>query len=366
MTTTDGGRGFGDRLHHRVRAEPRLLLAGKTAAAAALAWLLVQPLGGFVQNYPYYAPLGATVAMTTSIVSTVRTAAQTVVAIFVGACIGLALRSADLPQGAALSGAVGVAVVVGAGSVLATWSRLGAMGSYVPVAGLFTLILGGSDPWHYVAAYCGLMALGALVGVAVNLVLPQYPLRPVLAAQRRLRTALADQLEELVRGLRSEEPMPEDHWDRLRAAAEPELDRVHVLLEEAFEARRGNWRANRWHGAAVRRQEYTRALERLTAIIEQVVALVSDPRSSVRSPSPEGTQLREATAHALHRVAGMLRDSADDAPDDVVRRASWEQAAIAVRQLHRVVEDQVADPRTRDLTAVAIAVGLQHAVETWY
>ena len=48
---------------------PRVPLALKSAFAAGLAWLAVLPLGGVADEYPYYAPLGAVVAMGATVVT---------------------------------------------------------------------------------------------------------------------------------------------------------------------------------------------------------------------------------------------------------------------------------------------------------
>ena len=63
---------------------PHLQLATKTAVGAGIAWLLVRPFDGFVSEYPYYVPLGVVVAMSTSVVGSVRSAAQSVAAICSG------------------------------------------------------------------------------------------------------------------------------------------------------------------------------------------------------------------------------------------------------------------------------------------
>ena len=125
---------------------PRLLLALKTAIAAGVAWAVVQPLGGFVADYPYYAPLGVVVATSTSIVASVRTAVQSVAAIFTGAVLAVLVDVLPVP------GAIAIAVGIGVGVVVAAAPLFGSMGSWVPLATLFVLIIGGDHPWRYAAA----------------------------------------------------------------------------------------------------------------------------------------------------------------------------------------------------------------------
>lgn len=353
----------------QARHHPRLLLALKAAGAAALAWLLVQPAGGFVHDYPYYAPLGAAVAMSTTVVTSVRTAGQAVAAIAVGAVVAVAARLllvGPLPTPA--GGVAAVALVVGLGTLLAGWPRFGSMGSWVPVAGLFVLILGGQDPWPYVVAYAGLVGVGGLVGVLVNAAFPQLPLTPATRAQDELRDALADQLDRLAVGLEAEEPLSENEWLTVTASLDPQLRRVEELVGLALEAQRANWRAKRWADDAARQHRRARALQQLTASVEEVVSLVSDPRSPVHADDEDARALRRAVATALSRTADMLRTSGADV-DPTTARAAYELAGIAVRQLKReVVRIALAPPIVlgdRGLAAAAIAVGLERTVLAW-
>jgi len=174
---------------------PRLLLALKTAVAATAAWMLVQPFGGFVDSYPYYGPLGAVVAMSTSVVESARSATQAVAAILAGAALAFTVDTLPLPQ------PIAVGLALGLGMLLAMTRVFGVMAGWVPFATLFVLIIGANNPWAYAAAYGGLTALGAAVGMLVNLAWPQLPLTPAALAQDRLRAQLSDQMDLLADGL---------------------------------------------------------------------------------------------------------------------------------------------------------------------
>src|SRR5690348_17059757 len=126
---------------------PRWMLSAKTAVAAALAWLLVQPVGGFIHQYPYYAPLGAVVAMSTTVVSSLRASWQAATAVSLGCVLALAVQPLGLPI------PIDIALVVGFGTLLAASPPLGSMGGWVPTAALFALVLGHEHPVSYVAAY---------------------------------------------------------------------------------------------------------------------------------------------------------------------------------------------------------------------
>ena len=91
---------------------PRGLLAAKTAVAAALAWLCVQPLGGFLDEYPYYAPLGAISAMYPTVLGSVRAGLQTVAGIALGILLAAGVLLVGEPN------LVTVAVAVGLGDHL--------------------------------------------------------------------------------------------------------------------------------------------------------------------------------------------------------------------------------------------------------
>ena len=129
---------------------PRAVLAFKTAVAAAVSWLTVREVGGFLADYPWYAPLGAVVAVNNTVASSVRDASRAVCAVLLGAGLAFGVRLLDLPSPVAL------AVVVGVGTVVGGLRFLHDLGSWVPVSGLFVLLVGGSDPVHYPAAYLGL------------------------------------------------------------------------------------------------------------------------------------------------------------------------------------------------------------------
>ena len=197
-------RWFTHRFVDLVRAHPRTVLALKAALAAGAAWLLVQPFGGVADDYPYYAPLGAVVVMSTTVMTSVRTGLQAIAALGVGAALAVVVVQVPLPQ------VVGIMVVVGIGTALSNWRRLGAMSVWVPFAALFVLILGGEDPSGFVLGYGGLTAVGAAVGVAVNLALPQQPLGRTLQALASLQEELSHQLRALTEDLRSADDLGTD------------------------------------------------------------------------------------------------------------------------------------------------------------
>ena len=193
-----------ERFERLVAGRPRTVLALKAAVAAGLAWLVVIPFSGVADDYPYYAPLGAVVVTSTTVMTSVRTSLQALAALAIGAGLAVVVVQAPVAQ------VVAVMLVVGIGTALASWQRLGEMSAYVPFTALFVLIIGGEDPSYYVLGYGGLTAVGAAVGVAVNLALPQLPLGRTLQALADLQEELSRQLRSLAEDLRTEDDLGTD------------------------------------------------------------------------------------------------------------------------------------------------------------
>jgi len=340
------------------RLRPRLVTALKTACAAGISWLLVQPVGGFVHDYPYYAPLGAVVAMSATVAGSVRYSLQAVSAIVLGALLAIAARVAAIEE------IVAIVLVIAAGVLLGGWRRLGTMGGWVPVAALFVLILGGTDPWRYVLAYGGLTAVGAVVGTVVNAALPQLPLAPAAQAEDALRQEIVRQLEELASGLEAVEPLTGDEWETVCNRLDPQARQLHELVAVGLEARRGNWRAARWRGVPERHHDRARAFRSLTNSVEGVVALVSDPRVFLHEEQDDAARLRAAIADALRATAGMISaNPADTAEED--QAIAWEKADAAVARLEAMASEAAAAAGRRYLPAGAVAANLRRAVEGW-
>lgn len=283
-----------------VRRHRRLTMAAKAALAAALAWLAVQPIDGVAADYPYFAPLGAVVAVSTTVLSSAREAAQTVVAILLGAGVAIGLDSWAGPN------ALTIAAVVALGTLLGGWRRLGGMGSWVPTAGLFVLVLGNADPEGYVLAYGGLTALGAVIGMVVNLVLPSLPMDAAEASLTRLREILAGQFDELAEALLAERPLSDSEWHERSDLVESVSDETRAAVQSALEARRANWRARRWRAEAHRQYEAAVTLVQLPFIVEDLTAILVHASRSGETV-PWGAPLRPRIAHALQATADVLR-----------------------------------------------------------
>jgi hypothetical protein len=159
-----------------LQQHPAAVLAVKASVAAGVAWLVVKPLAGLADDYPYYAPLGAVIATSTTALRSLHESLRTLAAIVLGAAVALVALSLPLPRLA------GLVITTGVGVALGSWHLLGSRSSWVPITALFVLLVGDSHPWHYALGYGGFVALGAVVGIAVDAAAPQ---RPGLSDQRQ-------------------------------------------------------------------------------------------------------------------------------------------------------------------------------------
>jgi len=99
-------RSRGVRLRERVSSSVGVAMGVRAAVAAVLAWTVGAALGGIADDYLYYAPFGAVVAVSTTVLSSVRTSAEIFLAIALGAVVGIGVEWLGLPS------AVGVGAVV--------------------------------------------------------------------------------------------------------------------------------------------------------------------------------------------------------------------------------------------------------------
>lgn len=291
---------------HRIRA-PR---AAKAALAACLASLVVIPLGGVADEYPYYAPLGAVIAVSTTVAGSIRESVQGVAAILVGALLALAVT--PIPQLA------GLALVVAGGTMIGGGRWFGEMGGWVPLAALFVLIIGQPDPVGYVVAYLGLTGLGAAIGIAVNSTFPPLPLSESHSAIDSMRGSLVRQLSDLAAGLREQDLLTVEEWQEKEHALSPIREKMRFAVAHASEARRANWRARRWRKLAYEQYDRANALEHLAFLVEDIAEQLMGQEIAGRDSVALGPQLRPPTASVLESMASVL-DSMDGAAPDPQR-----------------------------------------------
>ncbi|WP_156393561.1 hypothetical protein [Nocardioides sp. Root140] len=308
---------------------PLLPVALKAAVAAALAWIVVQPLHGAADDYSYYAPLGAVVAVSSRLAQSMRASVETILAIGLGACLALGARAAPVPE------VLSIGLVVGVGTLVGAWKRVGSMASWVPIPALFILIVGGSDPAPYVLSYLGLTALGAAVGVVVNVVAPPLPLVATEHVQDALREVLADQLDGLADGL-ERDPLPTtDEWQTGVTRLQQRNQRAQELMGQTLDTPRMNWRVRRRREATERQRRQGEALTHLTFLVQEMMTLLSHAEHADRSLVALGPELRPSAARAFRKSAAALRSVeasvADEKALDEALRAA-DELALAIRR----------------------------------
>jgi uncharacterized membrane protein YgaE (UPF0421/DUF939 family) len=329
--------------------QPRLLLAAKAAGAAAIAWFLARHVPGAIADYPYYAPLGAVVAMRATVFSGLRDGVQTVVGIVLGVLM------ANLTMFIGGSGIVGLVIAVGVGVLVSGFRVLGAGGAWAPTAALFVLLTGGTHAEAFSLGYVLQTAMGVAVGVLVNAAV--FPPLHFWDADRRIdevNRVVADHLDGLA-AVVSAGNADRQKWD----AAQSRLDRavadVRDRVRAAEESRRVNPRAAIRPTSSRKRldaeAERFRALERATwytTDLTEIVARSGPVSDSLGRPAPE---LAEPLAAALEQVACVIRG---DCPEDEGDRA--------VSRLERAMDEQGG---ASDVTVTAAAtVALRGIVES--
>lgn len=310
-------------------AHPRIGLAVKAALAASAAWALVQLVPGPAADYPYYAPLGAVIATSTTLAGSAREALQAVTAIALGAVVALGVDALAGPN------VLTIAAVIAIGVLLAGWHRLGSASTWLPTSALFVLIIGNDNPLPYVAGFAGLTLMGALVGLAVTAALPPLPLTPARHQLARLRETLAGQLDDLVTGLQQEHPPSSVEWRGRIHAIDPVLAQMRTAVEQADEARRGNRRARTYRDDADRQYRQARALERLAFLVEDLTQLVAETEIAENEHVALGPSLRPAAARALDRLAHVLRSVEGAAADPEATDQALEALQELTAQLRR-------------------------------
>ncbi|GAB4100188.1 hypothetical protein GCM10028789_23520 [Sinomonas halotolerans] len=308
----------------------RLVLAGKTALAAGLAWMVAFTLPGPAAQYPYYAPLGALVSMYPTVADSLRKGMQSLLGLTLG--IGVAIAVGALTETNALS----IALVIGLGVVLGGLPRMGTASDWVPMAALFVLVIGGESPDDFSLGYLLQMAVGVAIGFAVNwLILPPLHYAGITPAFARLRHALAEQLDDMAAALT--EPWPPDHesWAQRQGSLAATASAVRGAVQRAEESATANPRRRR------RRRDLTADLADLQAV-EKTTFHVQDITDVLRTAIWEDEKviavppaLASEVAQALECTGAALR-AWGESDDD---RRLIEEAGTASSALAESVRD---------------------------
>ncbi|GAA1526867.1 uncharacterized membrane protein YgaE (UPF0421/DUF939 family) [Microbacterium ginsengiterrae] len=297
-------------------ASDRLLLAGKTAAGAAIAWYLAPYVPLADSEYSYYAPLGVLVSMYPTVVGSARAGLQALLGLSLGIALGLGglvLVSAGAP------GVVAVAAVIAVGIALGGISALGVGRDWVAIAGLFVLLIGGPAGDEFTSSYLLTMAFGVLVGIAVNLIVfPPLYLRRASEQLTDLRERIRTTLDDLADTV-AEESIDPDHVLDATKDLPTMLSSVEEEVRQADESSRANPRGRR------RRADKELNARRMTAL--------------------------EGTANATRDLATVLVRLADE--DDCLSDRTREALADAIHAAAEIIGAPTDDPLAEDKLAVA-------------
>jgi uncharacterized membrane protein YgaE (UPF0421/DUF939 family) len=352
-----GGLGRVDRLLNRLPAPlrkygqqmggmQRVQLAFKTALACSVAWLIALQLPGEVDQYPYYAPLGALISMYSTVADSVKTSLQTLAGLLLG--IGLAwllLLTVGLHF-------LTVGLLVFLGVLLAGLPGLGAGREWVPMAALFVLLVGGSDAGDYSLGYAVQMAVGVVVGITVNFLLfPPLNFKEVGRSLQQLQSDLAGQLEDMAEALREDWPPEHKDWASNGESLARLGNQVRQAVQTADRSRRANPR-RRFHDRDLEADwRNLRTLERAAFHAQDMTEVLSDViwDEHLHLPAP----VLEPMADALQATAEAIRSmAAEDLPDNI------QAAHDAQQRLADVLVDSVSK-ETPATAAGSVSVSLQ-------
>ncbi|WP_156819354.1 FUSC family protein [Pseudonocardia sp. HH130630-07] len=283
---------FPDDLRHRMR------LAWRAGLAAAAAWYLATLVPGVIGDYPYYAPMGALLVCYPTVLDSLRQSLRALSATAAGVGLG---ATAVYAAGAEWWG-VALAVVVGIG--LGAVPYLSPQRDTVPLAALFTILVGAADPTGFVAGYLGQTLLGVAVGIGVNVGLPPPPQNARAARTvARLRAGIAGHLQEMAAVLAEQWPPEREEWIRHRHDFEPMIDATRDAVAAADAGRRANLRARSYRMRGQQLYEAAQTLEQLAVLVRDISTVLAQTAWAERTVLVLDPELRRPVADAMSGLA---------------------------------------------------------------
>lgn len=302
---------------------PRLQLAAKAAIAAGVAFAIAPFMPGSAADYPYYAPLGALVAMYENVSGSMRQGFQTLVGLAIG--VGLAFMLFSLGDPSPLT----VAIVMGLGVILAGLPRIGSGSDWIPTAALLVLLVGGHNPDKFSFGYLFQMGVGVSVGIVVNLlVFPPLHFKAAALSLAELRLALAQQLWDMGKALRENWPPEHEDWSRRSEALAGRARSVRAAVQKADASRQANPR-RRLHPRDVE-ADYRdlRDLERVTFHVQDVTQVLSDVIWAEDTPFVIPDGYAEPLSEAMTLVGDVLRAAEEEEPQRQTELVEQADAAV--------------------------------------
>lgn len=276
----------------------RIAIAVRTAIAAMVAWLIGSQTGGDFDNYAYAAPLGAFVAVGTTVFTIGRTALQQAIGMAGGAVLGMLMIWLDW-NGILEIGLIGLVAVL-----LQGVPRFSQGATVVPVVAVLVILFGGANPDRYAIGYVGQFALGMAVGVIVNaLVLPALYDKETRTRIREAVDDLAQRVDVLAETMHGPWPPERRDWAGWGSELRAVVEQLDQQVSEAREARRFNVRML-WNRHDLSVDE--RALAALRAVVHRM-GDVLDAVASTAWEHPMGIDIeqdeRELAADAVAALA---------------------------------------------------------------
>ncbi|MFK4762164.1 aromatic acid exporter family protein [Microbacterium sp. ZW T5_45] len=329
----------------------RLLLVGKTALAVGLAWTIAPQMPGVVDEYPYYAPLGALVSMYPTLLGSVRSSLQTLSGLATGIALATVVVLTIGPNWWTIPLVIGLAMLVsGTG-----WFGIGR--EYVPMAALFVLLIGGRNADEYSLGYLVQMGIGVAVGLIVNAVFAPAPLLGATATRvEGFRAQLAQHLHDIGDAVSESWPPAHEQWAADAATLADTTAELRAAASEADESRRGNVRARGRRAESDRIHDELGRLDRIAHLIRDISDATADTiwdRPGALSLDPA---LPDPLAAACHAVANAV---AYGSPSSAEGHRLRGHAARAIRLLLERVDDRTIDARRSMGTGVLTAMHLR-------
>jgi uncharacterized membrane protein YgaE (UPF0421/DUF939 family) len=301
------------------------------AFAAALAWLIAHRLLGHQQ--PFFAPIAAAIALSTSQIQRSRRTAQMVAGVLLGIGIGVGLQAVLGTSTTALGVIVLVTMIV----ALAAGAGFFGEGMMFPNQAAASAVLVVTLHRHGTGAE---RAVDALIGGAVALVLgvglfPAEPMSMLHDAERSVIRMLAGTLESVAEMLARDE-LPEEGWTLTRGY---ELHQGLAGLARARATARLNVRVapRRWRLRAAVDAEVARTAQ-LDLLANAVLSLVRSATLMPAAREPLPSELQEQIAilaAGLRRLADAGQPWRRELVSDVTataRDASAHTAGLPVQR----------------------------------
>lgn len=278
---------------------------------------------GAAANYPYYAPLGALVAMYHNVAGSVQQGLQALAGLAMG--IGLAFVLVNVTDPSPLA----VALIMGIGVLLGGLPGIGKGSDWIPTAALLVLLVGGSNPDDFSFGYLLQMGVGVAVGIGVNfLIFPPLHFNAAAASLDDLRLALGRQLTDMGVALREEWPPKHEDWSRRSDELAEAARSVRHLVKEADASRRANPRRKLHPRDVDLDYRNLRELERVTFHIQDITDVLSDVIWDSEVPYSVPLQDNGPLADTLTATGELLRSFSES--DAATQEERFESAKAAV------------------------------------